>query len=570
MVDGTVTAPASAHPAGLPRINVERAVMWVSLVLIAVFLIVSVVLPLYALLSKSFQDKSGAFVGLANYAAYFENPALFQSIGNSLFISVASTLITTFLAFLFAYGLSRTCIPGKGVFRIIAAIPILAPSLLPGISLVYLFGNQGALRELMMGASIYGPIGIIAGEVFYCLPHAIMILVTALTLADARLYEAAQVLGAGKVKTFFTVTLPGIRYGLVSTVLVVFTLVITDFGVPKVIGGRFNVLATDVYKQVVGQQNFEMGAVVGMILLIPAILAFGADRYVQRRQVASLSARAVPLRPAPNALVDAVYLVICLVISSFLVGILGVAAFASLAKFWPYDLSLTLAHYDFSVVDPDGWRSYFNSLEMSAWTAVIGCGVVFFGAYLVEKGRGLPWLRSLVQLTAMVPLAVPGLVLGISYIFFFNHPDNPFSWLIGTMAILVLSTVVHFYTVSHLTAITALKQIDPEFESVSASLKVPFYRTFWRVTVPVCSPTIFDIALYLFVNSMTTVSAVVFLFSADTRPAAVAVLSMDDAGSVASAAAMAMLIVYTSATVRILHAVGARMLSRRTEAWKLR
>ena len=130
--------------------------------------------------------------------------------------------------------------------------------------------------------------------VFFTLPHAVMILYTALSLADARLYEAANVLGASRRKTFLSVTLPGVRYGLISAILVVFTLVITDFGVPKVIGGRYNVLATDVYKQVVGQQNFEMGAVVGMILLIPAALAFLADRIVQRRQVSQLGARAVP------------------------------------------------------------------------------------------------------------------------------------------------------------------------------------------------------------------------------------------------------------------------------------
>jgi iron(III) transport system permease protein len=171
---------------------------------------------------------------------------------------------------------------------------------------------------------------------------------------------------------------------------------------------------------------------------------------------------------------------------------------------------------------------------------------------------------------AMVPLAVPGLVLGISYIFFFNHPANPLNGLIGTMAILVLCTVVHFYTVSHLTAITALKQIDPEFEAVSASLKVPFYKTFWRVTVPICLPTILDIALYLFVNAMTTVSAVVFLFSADTKLAAISVLAMDDAGATAAAAAMAMMIVYTSAAVRGLHTLVSWGLSTRTHAWRKR
>lgn len=555
---------------GSRRVGTEGLVMAGGLAALAAFLLIFVAFALYALLSKSFEDRTGAFIGLDNYIAYFSNPALFQSIGNSLFISIVSTVITTTIAFLFAYGLSRTCMPAKGLFRAIASIPILAPSLLPAISLVYLFGNQGLIKDWLFGASIYGPIGIVTGMVFFTLPHAIMILYTAMSLADSRLYEAAQVLGASRVRTFFTVTLPGIRYGLVSTVLVVFTLVITDFGVPKVIGGRYNVLATDVYKQVVGQQNFEMGAVVGMILLTPALLAFVVDRWAQRRQSASLSARAVPLVPKPNRLTDGIYLAVCGLISLFLLGILGVSAYASFVKFWPYDLGLTLANYDFSVVDADGWKSFFNSLRMAALTAVIGSTVVFAGAYLVEKGRGAAWLRSGVHLLAMVPLAVPGLVLGISYIFFFNAPWNPLNFLVGTMAILVLSTVVHFYTVSHLTAVTALKQIDPEFESVSASLKVPFYRTFWRVTVPVCLPTILDIALYLFVNAMTTVSAVVFLFSSDTRPAAVAVLAMDDAGSVAAAAAMAMLIVYTSATVRFLHTIASQALTRRTQAWRRR
>jgi iron(III) transport system permease protein len=170
----------------------------------------------------------------------------------------------------------------------------------------------------------------------------------------------------------------------------------------------------------------------------------------------------------------------------------------------------------------------------------------------------------------IIPLAVPGLVLGLAYIFFFNHPDNPLEFVYGTMAILVICTVTHFYTVSHLTATTALKQMDPEFEAVSMSLKVPFYKTFWRVTVPVCVPAILDISIYLFVNAMTTVSAVVFIYSADTTLASVAVLNMDDAGEVASAAAMGMMIVCTSAGVRVLHALLTRGIARASQAWRVR
>jgi len=473
-----------------PRIGREGWIMRGCMTLVAAFLAVAVLLPLYAMLSKSVQDHAGAFVGFANYARYFGTPALFLSIHNSLAMGVISTAITIALAFVYAYALTRSCMPARGLFKGIALVPILAPSLLPSISLVYLFGNQGMLKELLFGHSIYGPIGIVIASVFFTFPHALMILVTALSLADARLYEAATALRAGRVRTFFTVTLPGAKYGLISATFVVFTLVITDFGVPKVIGGQYNVLATDIYKQVIGQQNFEMGAVVSVVLLVPAVLAFLVDRLVQRKQVALLSTRAVPLEPKPSGRFDAAMLAFCSVVGLLILGIIGVAGFASVINYWPYDLSLSIRNYRFDLMDGGGWDAYRNSIEMAGWTALFGTVVVFAGAYLVEKGRGFAAGRAIVHLLAILPLAVPGLVLGLAYIFFFNDPANPFNFLYGTMAILVICTIAHFYTVSHLTAMTALKQLDAEFESVSASLKVPFYRTFWRVTVRfACRPS---------------------------------------------------------------------------------
>ncbi|MFN4089170.1 MAG: putative 2-aminoethylphosphonate ABC transporter permease subunit [Alphaproteobacteria bacterium] len=570
----TLSTPAAVSAVPPRRVRQATArgerVMRVLLAVMAAGLIVVLILPLWALLSKSFEDRAGDFVGLANYVRYVQTPALARSIGNSLFVATVSTAICISLAFLFAYGLTRTCMPGRGVFRAVAQVPILAPSLLPAISLVYLFGNQGMIRELLLGHSIYGPIGIVIGEVFWTFPHALMILVTALSYSDARLYEAAESLGAGRLRTFLTVTLPGARYGLISASFVVFTLVITDFGVPKVIGGQFDVLATDVYKQVVGQQNFEMGAVVGMILLIPAAFAFAADRIVQRRQMALLTSRAVAYAPKPSRLVDGAFFVFCCTVGFVILGVLGVAAMASVIAYWPYDLSFTLRNYAFDYVDGGGWESYRNSLRMAAWTALFGTIVIFGNAYLVEKTRGVPILRGLVQFLCILPLAVPGIVLGLAYIFFFNDPANPLNFLYGTMPILVICTIVHFYAVAHLTATTALKQIDPEFETVATSLKVPIYRTFLGVTVPVSLPAILDIAMYLFVNAMTTVSAVVFLYSVDTTLASVAVLNMDDAGDIAPAAAMAMMIFYTSAGVRIVYTLVTGRLMLRTQRWRVR
>src|SRR5687768_773313 len=310
--------------------------MRAGVVLLVAWLVLSIALPLWALLSKSFQNQNGEFIGLANYVRYFSTPSLFNSIFNSVWVAVATTVIVIPLAFVYAYALTRSRMKFKGLFYAAALLPVFAPSLLSAISLIYLFGNQGLLKHLLFGASIYGPLGIIISQIYYCFPPAVIILVTALTLADARLYEIAEALGTSKSRVFRTVTLPGIKYGLINACFVVFTVVVTDFGIAKVIGGGFNVLATDAYKQVIGQQNFSMGAVVGMILLMPAVLAFAIDRLVQRRQFALLSARAVPLEPKPNRLRDIAVTIYATIVASVIIGLLGVAVWASFVTYWPY------------------------------------------------------------------------------------------------------------------------------------------------------------------------------------------------------------------------------------------
>jgi iron(III) transport system permease protein len=537
---------------------------------IGLYLVVALALPLGLMLGKSLQGPRDEFVGVANYVRYFSTPALVQSIGNSLWVASLSTVITVPLAFGYAYALTRSRMRLRGFFKTVALVPILVPSLLPGLALVYLFGNQGLIKGALRGHSIYGPIGIVMAEVFTTFPHALLIILAALALADARLYEAAVALRASRPRIFWTVTLPGARYGLISATFVVFTTVITDFGAPKVIGGQYNVLATDVYKQVIGQQNFQMGAVVSVILLVPAVFAFLVDRAVRRRQVALLSARAVPYEPKPQPGFDLAMLAYSVVIGAAILSIVAVSQYAALVKFFPYNLTFTLAHYDFDQKGGGGWASYYNSVRLALLTGVIGTVIVFVGAYLVEKARGFAFGRALFHFLAMLPMAVPGLVLGLAYIFFFNAPANPLNVLYRTMTILVLNTVVHFYTVGHLTALTALRQMDPEFETVSASLKQPFYRTFWRVTVPVCLPSTLDIAIYLFVNAMTTVSGVVFIYGPQTELASISVLNMDDTGEIASAAAMAMMIFYTNVGARGLHLLLARWLERRTQAWRRR
>ncbi|MNR12581.1 putative 2-aminoethylphosphonate transport system permease protein PhnV [compost metagenome] len=165
-------------------------------------------------------------------------------------------------------------------------------------------------------------------------------------------------------------------------------------------------------------------------------------------------------------------------------------------------------------------------------------------------------------------MAVPGLVLGLGYVFFFNLPGNPLHFLYGSMTLLVICSIAHFLTTAQMTATTALRQLDGEFEAAALSLKAPLWRHYLKVTVPICLPALLDIVRYLFVSAMTTVSAAIFLYSPDSILAAVAVLNMDDAGNVGGAAAMSTLILLTSAAVSLLLAWTSRGLLRRSQAWR--
>jgi len=487
------------------------------LALVLFMLLAFLAAPLLAILLQAAQDDQGQFVGLRNFSSYLQTPSLLQSLWNSIWVSSLVTFIVVPLAFVFAYALTRSCIPGKTIFRAISLIPLLAPSLLSAISLIYWFGNQGVLKDAMQAIGIdqiYGAPGVVIAECFAVFPHVLMILVTALTLADARLYEAADALGTSAQRKFFTITLPGAKYGLISASLVSFTLVMTDFGIPKVIGGNFNMMATDIFKLVIGQQDFSRGSVVALLLLSPAVLSFGVDR--------------------------------------------------------PYNLTPSLIHYKLGLIDGDVGQGFINSLKMASGTAVFGTLLVFVTAYLLEKTKGMNLVRAPLHMLAVIPMAVPGLVLGLGYIFFFNMPSNPLHGMYQSMTLLTLCTIVHFYTTGHLTATTALKSLDAEFESVSASLKVPFYKTFWRVTLPICTPAMVDIARYFFINAMTTISAVVFLYSPENKVAAIAILNLDEAGDIGAAAAMAVLIALISACATVFFAWLSWLVDKRTQAWRRR
>ncbi|MDC5089210.1 putative 2-aminoethylphosphonate ABC transporter permease subunit [Acinetobacter baumannii] len=540
----------------------------IALAAVAIALTLAIIAPLMMLFETAFFDENQNFVGLENFYNYFDSPALLSSVFNSVWVACAATVITVFLASIYAFALTNVNIKGKGFFKLVAFLPILAPSLLPSLALVYLFGKQGVFKPLLGDIQIYGPIGILISYCFWLFPAILMLMMVSFRSVDQRLIEASLSLGKNIWKTHYHVTLPAIRYGLISASLVAFIYVLTDFGIPKVIGGSFNMMALDVYKQIIGQQNMSMGAVISILLLLPAVFVFIFDRIQSKRHARFQAFQTKPYVSASNKKLEVVLSIFCGLVSGSILLIIFTAVLASFIQSWPYDLSLTLAHYSFEYVDGGGWAAYFNSVRMALFSTVFGTALIFMVALLTERFKAHPLIKNYVQALVLLPLAVPGLVLGIAYILFFNQQSNPLNVLYGTMTILVISTIVHYYTVPHLTLTNAIKQIPLQLDQAAQTLGTSKWKTFWKVYLPMCFPALCDVSVYIFVNAMTTVSAAIFLYSLDTSLAAVAVLNMDDAGDTVAAVAMSILILTTSCVVKLIHWLFTRKIMARSQQWR--
>ncbi|MCL2839115.1 MAG: putative 2-aminoethylphosphonate ABC transporter permease subunit [Oscillospiraceae bacterium] len=532
----------------------------------ALFLLTIVVLPLIMLFRQAFEGADGSFVGFQNFITYFTTSNMRTSLTNTLFVSTITTIISVTLAFFYAYAISRTNMRGKGFFRFTSMLPLFAPTVMLGIGLIYLLGNQGILtRFIGLNLPLYGSFGIITALSIFTFPSAFLVLLVSFSFADNRLYEAADVMGTSTFKKFRTITLPSVKYGLISSIFIAFSLSFTDFGAPRIVGGSYNVLATDIFRHVVGQQNFNMGAVAGVILLLPAILSFVVDRLTQTKNTGTVTSKTVEYKIKLNKVRDIGFTAYCIAVNFIIFLVLSAVLFASLVEQYPWNMSLTFRHYVFNSFTAGGITSYFNSLLVATLTAIIGTILVFLNAYLIEKTRRAKLLRQGAYFLSILPLALPGLAIGISFIFFFNSPNNPLNFVFGTMMILVLANLANFYSVPFVTATSSLKKLDKEFEFVSESMRVPAHKTFFKVTVPMCFPAILEIAVYFFVNAMVTVSAAVFLVPAHFPLASIAIINLEDTGNSAPAAALSVLIILTNIIVRLGYEFTAKKLKKRTE-----
>ncbi|MCY1199480.1 putative 2-aminoethylphosphonate ABC transporter, permease protein [compost metagenome] len=529
---------ALAAPAGRAPWSADRLLLWTCVGIPLAGLALFFLYPLATVAWHSLVEKDGS-IGLGNYAEVFATRGILTATLNSLAMSCATTAVSIVLGFVIAYGLDRSCMRGKSIVQLALVLPLLAPSLVQGLGLIFLLGRNGLVhRWTGWEIDIYGFWGLLISNVFYALPQAVLILQAALRNMDARYYDAAEVMGASSARQFFDITLPNCKFGLLSAAFVVFVITITDFGNAAVIGGNYRVLATEIYSQVSGQMNFGMGSVVGILLLLPSLISVQIERVASQRQFGSASPSGLKVAPRPARGRDAAFAAGVLLASGTIIVTMATVVFASFMRLWPYRMEWTLKHYDITV--SGGYAPLWTSLYLSLAAAGGGVLLLFFLSFGVCR---IPraWAK-LVYMLAVLPVGVPGLVLGLSYIFAFNVPGTPLYALYGSAALIALCNFYHYHTQGFLTMMTGMRAVPQALEEAVSCLGGGTLRVLRDAVLPLIGPTVLGVFFFLFMRSMVTLSAVIFLVTPSVSVAPVSVLRLDEAGFVSQAAAYSTLI----------------------------
>ncbi len=444
-----------------------------------------------------------------DFGRVFSQPDIFKIIGNSFTVSLTATVITVTAAYLLALCTERVSIKGKSVLGVIMLMPMLIPSISHGMGLVILFGNNGIVKRFLgLNTNIYGFWGIVTGAFLYSFPVAFIMFRDIMKYENGSPYEAAMVLGISKRRRFTGITLPFLRKPLISIVFSVFTLIITDYGVPLMVGGKYKTIAVTMYQDVIGQLDFGKGSVYGVILLIPAVVAFLFDLFNKDKGNAGFITSPVEPSQSKTAKIfayifsTAVSIFILLPIFSFL--ILG------FSRKYPSDMSFSLYNLD-RVMSLGGGRYLLNSIIIAFFVAAAGMCIAFITAYFTARMK--KGISKFLHLTAITAMAVPGIVLGLSYAIFFNG-----SIIYGTLIILITVNFVHFVASPYLMMYNSLAKINENLEEVGKTLGISRFRMIKDVFLPQSVSTLAEMFLYFFVNSMMTISAVSFLANTSTKP----------------------------------------------------
>jgi iron(III) transport system permease protein len=468
--------------------------------LLILFLLVAVIFPLGTMLL----NMAGADVPGIIRSEQFR-----QALVHSIVAAGTATVISITVAWLFALCVVRTNMPFRELFTVFVTLPMLIPSISHGMGLVLLLGSNGIFTRLFgLTRTIYGFRGIVLGSVFYAFPVSFLMLADILKYEDGSPYEAASVLGVPRLHQFFSITFPYLRKPLISVVFATFTLVFTDYGVPLMIGSRYTTLPVLMYQEVIGLLNFSRGSVIGSFLLIPAVVAFifdlcNRDRGSQNFVIQEKARTEGRIR---DRLAFVYAALICLIIA------LPVALFVLLTfvKSYPVDMGFSLINIT-RTLNMGAGRYLRNSLLVALGVAVLGTLSSYFIACFTARTGGKS--SKLLHLVSITSLAIPGLVLGLSYVLFFKG-----SFVYGTLAMLILVNTVHFMASPYLMAYNSLGKLNRNLEDVGRTLGVGRFAIIRDVLIPQTKLTLVEMASYFFVNSMMTISAVSFLNTVRNRP----------------------------------------------------
>ncbi|MBE6939594.1 MAG: ABC transporter permease subunit [Ruminococcaceae bacterium] len=432
-----------------------------------------------------------------------------EAVANSLRAAVTTTAISVSLGMALAACLQRTNIRGKAVLSVVLILPMLIPSISHGMGLIVVFGTNGILTNLLgLEGTIYGFGGMVLGSVLYSYPVAFLMLNDVLKYQDSSPYEAAAVLGIPPLRRMTAITLPYLARPLVSAVFAVFTMVITDYGIPLMIGGKNTTLAVMMYQEVLGQVDFGKGSVVGLFLLIPAIITFVFNTLSKNRAKMGYVTR--PFEMKRNSLRDGAAYVFCGAVLLFVVVLIGSFCMLAFTTRYPSDLTFTLAHVQ-KMLDLGGDRYVTNSVIIALFVSVIGIVTAFVTAYMTTRVPSR--MSHFLHLCSITSLAIPGIVLGLSYALTFSR-----SFIYGTMAILIMANLMHFFASPYLMMYNSLSKMNENLESVGATLGISRLRIVLHVIIPQSKSTLLEMFSYFFVNSMMTISAVSFLANVRTKP----------------------------------------------------
>lgn len=501
---------------------------------LCIFWLFAIILPLLRMLST--------MTGM-DVAAVLSTRKFSKALRQSITVSFTATIISVSLAGLLSWAVARTNVKHKTILNTLITVPMLIPSISHGMGLIIILGSNGWLSRLLgLDSGIYGFRGIVLGSVMYSFPIAYLMLYDVLHYEDGTPYEAAEVMGLSTIDKFFAISFPYLRKPMISVIFAVFTMIITDYGVPLMVGGKYMTLPVMMYQDVIGMLDFGKGSVIGMILLVPALIACILDMANRDKGKASFVGKPYVIKNNPGRDRFARGVILLLIILVFLpIGSFSVLGFI---RKYPIDMTVSFANAA-QAVHMGAVRYLGNSLIIGIVVSVLGTALGLFNAYMTARNKTK--LSYLLHLMSITSLAIPGIVLGLSYVMFFKG-----SFIYGTFAMMFLVNAMHFFASPYLMAYNTFGKINENLEAVGDTMGIDRWGIIRDVLLPQSTGTILEMMSYFFVNCMMTISAVSFLANVNNKPIALMITQFEGQMQLECAAFVSLIILIVNVAMKYL------------------